>query len=101
MERKRNGLVPVGEAFGDLGGSLKALREARRGLSNRTAPCPAKWAIVRGSGGVLRAAWRRGGGQTWPGGKRHAWGELRERMAHLEGLLEGLREALTVRSAPS
>ena len=28
-------------------------------------------------------------------GKRHAWGELRERMAHLEGLLEGLREAIT------
>ena len=42
-----------------------------------------------------------GGGATWPGGKRHAWGELRERMAHLEGLLEGLREAITVRSAPS
>ena len=40
-------------------------------------------------------------GATWPGGKRHAWGELRERMAHLEGLLEGLREAITVRSAPS
>ena len=36
-----------------------------------------------------------GGGATWPGGKRHAWGELRERMAHLEGLLEGLREANT------
>ena len=35
------------------------------------------------------------GGATWPGGKRHAWGELRERMAHLEGLLEGLREAIT------
>ena len=28
-------------------------------------------------------------------------GELRERMAHLEGLLEGLREAITVRSAAS
>ena len=41
------------------------------------------------------------GSKTWPGGKRHAWGELRERMAHLEGLLEGLREAITVRSAPS
>ena len=26
-------------------------------------------------------------------------GELRERMAHLEGLLEGLREAIAVRSA--
>ena len=35
------------------------------------------------------------GGATGPGGKRHAWGELRERMAHLEGLLEGLREAIT------
>ena len=28
MERKRNGLVPVGEVFGGLGGSVKALREA-------------------------------------------------------------------------
>ena len=28
-------------------------------------------------------------------------GELRERMAHLEGLLEGLREAITVRAAAS
>ena len=28
-------------------------------------------------------------------------GELRERMAHLEGLLEGLREAITVRSRAS
>ena len=28
-------------------------------------------------------------------------GELRERMAHLEGLLEGLREAITVRSSAS
>ena len=26
-------------------------------------------------------------------------GELREHMAHLEGLLEGLREAITVRAA--
>ena len=29
------------------------------------------------------------------------FGELRERMAHLEGLLEGLREAITGRSAAS
>ena len=28
-------------------------------------------------------------------------GELRERMAHLEDLLEGLREAITVRAAAS
>ena len=28
-------------------------------------------------------------------------GELRERMAHLEGLLEGLREAITVPAAAS
>ncbi len=28
-------------------------------------------------------------------------GELRERMTHLEGLLEGLREAITVRVAAS
>ena len=28
-------------------------------------------------------------------------GELRERMAHLEGLLEGLREAITVRATAS
>ena len=28
-------------------------------------------------------------------------GELRERMAHLEGLLEGLREAITIRAAAS
>ena len=28
-------------------------------------------------------------------------GELRERMAHLEGLLEGLREAITGRAAAS
>ena len=28
-------------------------------------------------------------------------GELRERMAHLEGLLEGLREAITVRATGS
>ena len=41
------------------------------------------------------------GGNMAGRGKRHAWGELRERMAHLEGLLEGLREAITVRSAPS
>ena len=27
--------------------------------------------------------------------------ELRERMAHLEGLLEGLREAITVRASAS
>ena len=29
----------------------------------------------------------------------HQIGELRERMAHLEGLLEGLREAITGRAA--
>ena len=29
------------------------------------------------------------------------FGELRERMAHLEGLLEGLREAITGRAAAS
>ena len=29
------------------------------------------------------------------------FGELRERMAHLEGLLEGLREAITVRATGS
>ena len=28
MERKRNGLVPIGEAFGDLDGPVKAIREA-------------------------------------------------------------------------
>ena len=28
-------------------------------------------------------------------------GELRERMAHLEGLLEGLREAITLRTRAS
>ena len=31
----------------------------------------------------------------------HQFGELRERMAHLEGLLEGLREAITGRVASS
>ena len=31
----------------------------------------------------------------------HQFGELRERMAHLEGLLEGLREAITGRIAAS
>ena len=34
-------------------------------------------------------------------GLERQFGELRERMAHLEGLLEGLREAITVRSAAS
>ena len=28
MQRKRDGLVPIGEAFGDLGGPVKAIREA-------------------------------------------------------------------------
>ena len=32
-------------------------------------------------------------------GLEHQFGELRERMAHLEGLLEGLREAITGRAA--
>ena len=27
MQRKRNGLVPIGEAFSDLGGPVQALRE--------------------------------------------------------------------------
>ena len=31
----------------------------------------------------------------------HQFGELRERMAHLEGLLEGLREAITGRAPAS
>ena len=31
----------------------------------------------------------------------HQFGELRERMAHLEGLLEGLREAITGRVSAS
>ncbi len=31
----------------------------------------------------------------------HQFGELRERMAHLEGLLEGLREAITGRARVS
>ena len=31
----------------------------------------------------------------------HQFGELRERMAHLEGLLEGLREAISGRIAAS
>ena len=34
-------------------------------------------------------------------GWRRQFGELRERMAHLEGLLEGLREAITGRAAAS
>ena len=34
-------------------------------------------------------------------GLEHQFGELRERMAHLEGLLEGLREAITGRAAAS
>ena len=37
MEQKRNGLLPVGENFSDLGGPVKALREAslqaRRGFT--------------------------------------------------------------------
>ena len=35
------------------------------------------------------------------GGLESQFGELRERMAHLEGLLEGLREAITGRAAAS
>ena len=31
MQRKRDGLVPIGEAFGGLGGPVKAIREARPG----------------------------------------------------------------------
>ena len=33
MQRKRGELVPIGEAFGDLGGPVKAIREThpRRG----------------------------------------------------------------------
>ena len=31
--------------------------------------------------------------------QRVEFGELRERMAHLEGLLKSLREAITVRAA--
>ena len=31
----------------------------------------------------------------------HQFGELRERRAHLEGLLEGLREAITGRASAS
>ena len=34
-------------------------------------------------------------------GLERQFGELRERMAHLEGLLEGLREAITVRAKAS
>ena len=34
-------------------------------------------------------------------GLERQFGELRERMAHLEGLLEGLREAITVRASAS
>ena len=33
--------------------------------------------------------------------QRGEFGELRERMAHLEGLLEGLREAITGRAKAS
>ena len=28
MQRKRDGLVPIGEVFGSLGGPVKALRKA-------------------------------------------------------------------------
>ena len=28
MQRKRNGLVPIGEVFGGMGGPVKAIREA-------------------------------------------------------------------------
>ena len=31
MQRKRNGLVPVGEVFGGLGGSLKELQDSPEG----------------------------------------------------------------------
>ena len=31
MERKRNGLVPVGEVFGGLGGSMKELQDSPEG----------------------------------------------------------------------
>ena len=37
MQRKRDGLVPIGDALSDLGGPVQALREtpppARRGFS--------------------------------------------------------------------
>ena len=39
--------------------------------------------------------------QTQMGGLRGEIAQLRERMAHLEGLLEGLREAITGRAAAS
>ena len=39
--------------------------------------------------------------QAQIGGLRGEVAQLRERMAHLEGLLEGLREAITARAAPS
>ena len=39
MQRKRDGLVPIGDALSDLGGPVQALREtpppARRGFSYR------------------------------------------------------------------
>ena len=39
--------------------------------------------------------------QAQMGGLRGEIAQLRERMAHLEGLLEGLREAITGRAAAS
>ena len=37
MQRKRDGLVPIGDALSDLGGPVKALREARSAEGYRIA----------------------------------------------------------------
>ena len=37
MARKRDGLVPIGEALADLDGPVKAIREARPGEGYRIA----------------------------------------------------------------
>ena len=88
-------------------------------VADRSSPSRVRFAASRP--GLLRADPRgdavhegKGGGWAWLSGcypgrlvwlycrvMEHQFGELRERMAHLEGLLEGLREAITGRASAS
>ena len=60
MERKRDGLVPIGESFSGLDGPVKALRDASPARHSTASPASIRWTSLSGPAKrtPIRASWR-------------------------------------------
>ena len=103
MQRQRGELVPVGDALSDLVGPVQAFRDASPQAARHCFTQADQVNLLVSAreadpdrGFMARLESRLDGRIS---GLESQFGELRERMAKLEGLLEGLREAITGRAA--